>query len=89
MFIISPRVKSSKDGLGADDGVGGVAPMLADLEEHIYQTGINDMVETAEVITQVGRTILSRHSFVASKREMRELSNCIVNLVGKKNDGNS
>lgn len=30
----------------------GINPMLADLEAHIYQNGIADMVESAEVITQ-------------------------------------
>lgn len=30
----------------------GIAPMLTDLESHIYQNGIGDMVESADVITQ-------------------------------------
>ena len=30
----------------------GIAPMLADLEAHIYANGIADMVESADVITQ-------------------------------------
>ena len=30
----------------------GIAPMLADLELHIYNNGIADMVESADVITQ-------------------------------------
>ena len=35
----------------------GVNTMLSDLEEHIYASGIADMVESADVITQV-RTLL-------------------------------
>ena len=31
----------------------GVNTMLSDLEEHIYASGIADMVESADVITQV------------------------------------
>eukprot|EP00095_Tigriopus_kingsejongensis_P002852 maker-scaffold442_size170051-snap-gene-0.30 protein:Tk02852 transcript:maker-scaffold442_size170051-snap-gene-0.30-mRNA-1 annotation:"Cullin-5" len=30
----------------------GISPMLHDLEDHIYQTGIADMIESADVITQ-------------------------------------
>lgn len=31
---------------------GGIAPMLEDLEQHIFSNGIADMVESADVITQ-------------------------------------
>lgn len=31
----------------------GIDPMLSDLETHIFEDGIADMVESAEVITQV------------------------------------
>ena len=38
----------------------GIKPMLADLEAHIYQNGIADMVESAEVITQDSEKYVER-----------------------------
>ncbi|CAB4060916.1 CUL5 [Lepeophtheirus salmonis] len=38
----------------------GIAPMLSDLESHIYQNGIADMVESAEVITQDSEKYVER-----------------------------
>ncbi len=48
MFKLMDRVPSSPGAPG-----GGIAPMLEYLEDHIYQNGIADMVESAAVITQV------------------------------------
>ena len=38
----------------------GVNTMLSDLEEHIYASGIADMVESADVITQVRKLLFFR-----------------------------
>ena len=49
MFKLMDRVPSSPGAPG-----GGISPMLEFLEDHIYQNGIADMIESATVITQVG-----------------------------------
>lgn len=40
----------------------GISPMLDDLVEHILQAGLDDMLASADVITQVNNAVL-RHTF--------------------------
>lgn len=49
MFRLMDRVPES-----------GITPMLDDLETHIYQSGIADMVQSAEIITQDSEKYVER-----------------------------
>ncbi len=56
MFHLMDRVPVNSPGAPG----GGVAPMLEDLEDHIYQNGIADMIESASVITQDSEKYVER-----------------------------
>lgn len=42
----------------------GIAPMLKDLEDHIVNAGLADMIAAADIITQVRRNIKPQYVYI-------------------------